>query len=316
MSASSKTIAKPALLKQFQVAAGTVPGRRHLGSGNLIAGNNNQDAYCLSFADDAIIAAVFDGCGSAQSSEVGARLAASLVPKAIRTLLAQGLAPATDQFWESATARILQSIRLITAVATQELMPVNLPIDSATEAGTFIRSHFLFTVLGVLITDSVTVIFSCGDGAYQINRELINLGPFEENAPPYPAYGLLAKNSARLTIRAVKKTNELDEVMLATDGIFDLINCEHRRIPGKTRQVGHLDRIWTVDPVFQDIESVIAAPHYAASLTGWLRQLNSEVVKLHDDASLDTHLIREPGLLPDDTTLVALRRTRKEADNG
>src|SRR4051794_26892607 len=67
----------------FEVAAGSVPGRDHLGRGNLLAGRNNQDAYAWSCSEAGLVAVVCDGCGGGRHSEVGAQLGARLLVTAL-----------------------------------------------------------------------------------------------------------------------------------------------------------------------------------------------------------------------------------------
>jgi len=57
---------------KFFVAAGTIIGREH-----VRLGKNNQDKVIVSVRDDSIVAVVTDGCGSGNSSEVGAALIAT-----------------------------------------------------------------------------------------------------------------------------------------------------------------------------------------------------------------------------------------------
>jgi len=70
----------------FQIAGGSVPGRRH-----RMAGRNNQDAFAWAARDGALVAVVSDGCGSGTHSEVGAQIGARLVVRAALRLTRAGL---------------------------------------------------------------------------------------------------------------------------------------------------------------------------------------------------------------------------------
>lgn len=279
----------------YQIAAGTVPGRRHVGSGNLLIGKNNQDAYGTATGIGALVACVFDGCSSAEHSEVGAKIAAAIVPeiilKAAHSVNYDRVELNKDSFWQSIKSEILRRI----GSCAIEMSPNNMLGD------TIVR-HFLFTTLGVLITRNFTLFFSIGDGVFLINGSIHTLGPFPDNAPPYLCYELIeALDRPAMKFALYEIDSAADDVLIATDGLTQLIDSQHRPIPGKTDRVGALSAVLANDRFFQDTP--------CESVTPWLRQINSEVVRLNFSGD-EPRLQRCYGLLNDDTTIVAIRKRR------
>jgi serine/threonine protein phosphatase PrpC len=67
----------------LKMATGTIPGRRHVGSGNLLVGKNNQDALGTAVSDECFVAVVCDGCSTGAYSEFGARFTAATLPQMV-----------------------------------------------------------------------------------------------------------------------------------------------------------------------------------------------------------------------------------------
>lgn len=135
-----------------------------------------------------------------------------------------------------------------------------------------------------------------------MNGRVGEVGPYPDNAPPYIAYSLMNEtagedNFLRFKVHELIDTAELETAMLATDGLKELLDKEFETVPGKRHIVGHVSQFWRDDRFFDDKNHELITP--------WLRQLNSEVVKLN---SVDMRIERHPGLLSDDTTVIALRR--------
>ena len=66
----------------FGIAGGTTIGSGHAKPGEF-GSVNNQDAFSMLHMPDAIIGVVCDGCSGGKHSEVGAKLAAEMLPKII-----------------------------------------------------------------------------------------------------------------------------------------------------------------------------------------------------------------------------------------
>ncbi|MFN0251941.1 MAG: protein phosphatase 2C domain-containing protein [Kofleriaceae bacterium] len=201
-------------------AAAAVSGARH-----VRLGRNGQDAAAMWIggavgAGSAAVGhigavVVCDGCGSGASSEVGARLGAQLVLAAIvRRLGAVLLDPASPEpldvasidresldgaFWGLVRSDVVRALDVIVRSMTDARSP-SVPAWVAREQ--IVHDHFLFTTIAAVMIDDVIAVWAIGDGAYAIDAGVRELGPFENNQPPYLGYDLLA-DAAHLDARRV-----------------------------------------------------------------------------------------------------------------
>lgn len=273
------------LLSQFEVAAGSVTGREH-----QRLGKNNQDAYSYELTDQRAIAIVCDGCGSGRYSEVGARLGAQLTVRAIAHMLDQGtsLSPWDDGFWRQVQQYLLEQLAILADLAGGYHPAA-------------IRDYWLFTLVGALVTPAETTLFALGDGVIALNGNVQPLGPFPQNQPPYLAYGLLADYlpeaaaAAQMRVLQQAPTDQVQSILLGSDGVMDLVQATHRALPGKAELVGDISQFWQQDRFFANPDMVRRR----------LALINREVVQPDWGGRC---LVRQAGLLPDDTTLVVLRR--------
>jgi len=74
-----------------------------------------------------------------------------------------------------------------------------------------------------------------------------------------------------------------------------LIQIADRPLPGKTELVGEVSQCWQNDRHFKNPDMVRRR----------LSLINKDITHLDPQTQ---HLVKHPGLLPDDTTLVAIRR--------
>ena len=272
------------LTDRFEVAGGSVRGRRH-----ALADANNQDAFCWSAGPDVLVAVVADGCGSGSSSETGAGIGARLMAEA----LSQAARPFADgepsAVLERASARVVRRLGVLARAMGGSLART-------------VHDHFLFTLAGAVIGPERGFAFLFGDGVVAVNGDVRTV-TFPENRPPYLGYRLLGPREETLapsqfTLVSAQSTAAIDSVLLGTDGVADLIESSKRPLPGSREPVGPLLQFWTEDRYFRN----------PFGIGRRLRQMNREVVR-RDVAGVR----REPGLLPDDTTLVVLRRRNGEA---
>lgn len=282
----------------FEIAAGGVLGADHAQSGR-----NSQDSYYILTRPDHIIAIACDGCSSGTDNEVGAKIGARLVAQSVsaqatsmisrvsQTSLSDVLTDAG--FWERIRQDVLAQLRVLALQMGGSLSEV-------------VERYFLFTVVGTLLTEHVSVFFALGDGVVFVNGTSHPLGPFPNNAPPYLGYGLVKTSqdfgAAGLSFKVVRalSTQYLQSFLIGTDGAEHLIVAEERTLPGKSDPVGPISKFWETDRFFQN-------PTWAS------RQLvlaNREVVRPDWENRI---LGWEHGLLPDDTTVVFGRRRREEA---
>lgn len=260
----------------FEIAGGSFTGRAH-----VAAGRNNQDAFAWEVNESGLVAVVCDGCGAASHSEVGAQLGARLVTGACARLLASDLTP--DDLLETVRREVVEQLRFIATGMTSGASD-----DRAGFART-VLDYFLFTVVGVVATTREVTTFALGDGLVTLNGERRQLGPFADNEPPYLGYALLMRSGSERSfdVHRPVPVEETRSLLLATDGAIDLEALADRAVHGGEDPVGPLSQFWTDDRFFANRDMV-------------RRRL--AVVS------------RGPRgvLLPDDTTLVAVRRKPEE----
>ena len=251
------------LSDRFECVSGSMIGRNH-----VLAGKNNQDAFRVVRQEQYIIAVVCDGCGSGKHSEVGAKLGARMVIDAIADLLNYDLAISDREFWKAVQTNLLQKLKDFVAISNGDME--------------FVNDYLLFTIVGVLITSSETVTFSIGDGTIAVNGKLNQIPAYPDNAPPYLAYGLYHPDAVSFEIRDRLPTSEVESILIATDGIDDLIAVEAIR------------QFWQEDRYFKNPDA----------LRRKLAMLNREETKPDWQRR---ELVKRSGALSDDTTIVVLR---------
>lgn len=266
----------------FEIAGGSVPGHAH-----AAAGRNNQDAFCWASNADGLVAVVCDGCGSGARSEVGAQLGSRLLVRAATRLLGSSLAVA--DLLEQVRQDVLAHLRLLAREMSVESSVTAGP-GSAPGFSRTVADHFLFTIVGVLITARGSTTFSLGDGLVVINGERTQLGPFPNNEPPYLGYALLSGAPERgagwgrsFTVHRSMPAREVQSLVLGTDGALELEAVAERLIQGRDEPVGPLSQFWSDDRVFKNADMV-----------------RRRLAVLNRGTPV--------GLLSDDTTLVVVRR--------
>jgi hypothetical protein len=281
----------------FEFASGTMPGRSHVGRNGLLFGQNNQDGSTILTYPDNIIAVVTDGCGSQSQSEVGARLGARMLAAAVSARLRQtkGSAQVSDpRFWERVRLDLLARLRVLALELAGD--------RSLTDT---IAEYFLFTAIVTVITPTETVVAGIGDGLVCLNGEEYELGPYPGNKPPYLAYGLVetefdqTPEVLKFDLVITVPTDEVQSLLIGTDGAIHLRDAAQRYLPGRNDLVGDLSKVWQEDRFFRNRDNI----------RRWLALANSSVTFRSPHGG---DIVTEEGLLPDDTTLVVLRRKRKE----
>lgn len=278
----------------FEVAGGSITGREH-----IRIGKNNQDAYFSTCNEQAAIAVVCDGCGSGKHSEVGAKIGARLVVNTIAERIQSEMESQNGldgKFWEC--------LKLDLLAAMQHVLKMLGGSNSGDSQGDVFRGdatqqlvndYLLFTIVGVLITPTETMTFSIGDGAIVVNGKIEQIGPFPDNAPPYLAYGLYRPDLIHFHIHDRTPTEAIESVLIGTDGVMDLISATGMNLPGKQELVGQISQFWQTDRYFSNPEAV----HRRLSL------INRDTSQVDGQTQ---QLVKQSGLLPDDTTLVVVRR--------
>ncbi|MEK7648680.1 MAG: protein phosphatase 2C domain-containing protein [Patescibacteria group bacterium] len=282
----------------FTFAHASVTGRDHIRSGK-----NNHDGFCVIHQHNATIAVVTDGCGSGSQHEnttnhneigavLGARLVCSEVLRALNNYApeSQHLLFDHQNHWEwreGIPGRVC--VKLSALITSMEVE----------DRAIFVQDHLLFTIVGVLMTATHAAFFSLGDGAMVINGEHLPLEIAEANSPPYLAYRLvktsLPPQSLILTVNRVIATNDLHHFLLATDGIAHLQRHESDMLPGTDSPIGPVSQFWTEERYVMNRDA----------LRRRLSAIATDVVRMNN---LGTAIARNPGLLPDDTTVILGKR--------
>ncbi|WP_437602138.1 protein phosphatase 2C domain-containing protein [Sorangium sp. So ce590] len=267
----------------FEIAGGTVTGTDH-----LAVGRPNQDAYAFRVEGGCLAAVVCDGCGSGARSEVGAALGARLVTEQVLGALRRGADVASPETWEEVRLGTLAPLRAMAGGMGGSLAEV-------------VSTYFLFTAVGLAVSGDTACAFSLGDGLIALGDELLRLGPFPRNEPPYLAYGLLDRppggEAPRFTVHRAFPSSALRTALLGTDGALDLLESSSRQLPGGGGEVGPLSRFWEDDRTFGNPDAVRRR----------LALINRTVTR---PVWKEERMEREGGLLRDDTTLVVVRRAR------
>lgn len=282
----------------FGFAGGSVVGRSH-----RLAGKNNQDACCCLCEKEWTIAVVCDGCSSGEHSEVGAQIGARLIAQMLAGAIRRELHRGKPE--DSSHGDMEALLEHVRRSVLMRLLPLAKSMGGS--LSWTINNYFLFTVVGALLTPSGGIFFSLGDGVIVVNEEVIVLGPFPANAPPYLGYGLLEGNrtgqpdSLCFQVNRVLALRELRSFLIGTDGVQDLMKAASRPLPGKVESVGSLKQFWRDEHYFLNPDMV------RRRLAG----INRDVA-----TCVDGSMRKEAGLLTDDTTLIVGRRRITEEKGG
>lgn len=270
---------------QWEVAGGSVTGREH-----LRVGKNNQDAWYWQTSGDSTIAVVCDGCSSGMHSEVGATFGVRLVTAAIaQALRAEDISQ--PGFWQIVYQEVLQQLSKLVFILNDHSLQT-------------IYDYWLFTIVGAVITPAVTTLFTIGDGVLLLNGEVVPVPTFSGNAPPYLAYGLLKSSpmpaeALQFNVHHCLPTDGVQSLLIGTDGVKDLMTVADQPLPGKRELVGQIEQFWQNDRY----------SHNPDQIRRRLSLMNREVIQ---PDWKQQQLNRFAGLLPDDTTLIVIRRKLEE----
>jgi len=274
----------------FEIARASIPGTRH-----LRLGRNNQDFSHVLRTEDALIAVVSDGCGSTSYSEVGSRLLATLCCQQLAKALMQSKGVSGEKlftsewWWEEIRQEVLARIRLLAQEMGESWREI-------------LKEYFLATLVGCVIREDTSCIFACGDGYYALNGDLHSLGPFPGNKPPYLTYGITGSeitdtDPSLLSLQRQKifPTVSLQSLLIGTDGVGDLLSLADQPFPAQEKLIGGIEQFWSEETYFTN-------PSWMQNV---LMTINTEKKRVDWNTR---NIQRFPGLLPDDTTLVTIKR--------
>jgi hypothetical protein len=271
-------------MKEFLVTGGSVPGTEHTRPGQP-SWTNNHDAYQIRrIGEDVLIGVVCDGCGSAPHSEVGAKIGAEMIVREFEAVHGDVSKESFANILISISFKVTSSLNAIAHHMSDRPAAV-------------LVNYFLFTIMGFMVTREHTYVFSCGDGVYAVNGVVTVIPEYARNAPPYLTYACetlaMHEYTTCIELRECIPTNELRSLLIGSDGCKDLIVAEKNTVPGRDEPVGS---------ILQFIDSGT----YSVNPDAVRRRL-----ALMNREHVIDGMIRK-GLLPDDTTLIALRRKEGE----
>lgn len=265
----------------YEIANGSVTGTDH-----VHADRGNQDARCVRQTPEFTVAVVADGCSDGAHSEVGAHVGARIAAEAIgfntfmRPDIRKGLS------WDAVHRDVARAISSLLDDMGGE--------DSEPETRrALINEFFLFTLVAIVVTPTLTEVATFGDGFASINGTALPTAKYDKNMPPYIAYGLtkssIAADMLRWNVIAVIPTEYVDTFAIGTDGVDDLVANEQAIVPGRVTEI--------VGPLSQFHED-----RYYRNADMMRRRL--AIINGGVGANA-----QRGGLLHDDTTLVVGRRS-------
>jgi serine/threonine protein phosphatase PrpC len=245
-------------MAEFTVRSGSVVGSEH-----LLRAANNQDKYRYSQfvvgGRPYAVGVVCDGCSEGQHSEVGAALLAEFLTRRAEKLLHDGfqVAEVPDLLYHWA----LQFLKSLSGwlIGTDY---------NQNELTSLAKDYLLATVVGFIVGDEHTVIFSAGDGLILVNGHASVLN--QDNRPAYLAYDIL--NPAHLTENRVRTsfetqiyaTSAIERLAIWTDGFDPALAHELAELSSHPRALQRKLNVWANQKRFHD------------DTTGILLEVNSE----------------------------------------
>ncbi|HMO17843.1 MAG TPA: protein phosphatase 2C domain-containing protein [Oligoflexia bacterium] len=304
----------------FKVKGTSVPGTAHLGQGPVLIGKNNQDAFIIQEGREGgnpLICLVSDGVSSACDAEVGSKLAVRLYHRTIQrefrrahavlnAAVQQGLKIETDPLPGAFWARVDNN-----ALAPLSSLMMALGPDDESFRQT-LRELFIFTVIGILHTEEYgSWVFGPkgSDGVYAVNEDIVVLEPQTGNKPISPCYRFVPNefqdqpDLMETVVHRYIPPGKLENFLIGTDGMVHYMSAIGKKMPGRNELVLELSKLWVDDEFFRD-----------DSLHLYFRQMNTQSCRLirptteEEQQGKKAKLLREPGLLMDDTTLVIGKR--------
>ncbi len=268
----------------FELAGGGTLGRDH-----RLGFRNYQDAYIIQRYENCTIAIVTDGCSSGSEpgsshNEVGARLGALILASVLYGEVCRVETHTWDPglSWSNVTWQTELKLSRVIGMLGPDIKKN-------------IQDYFLFSLNGALLTADTAYFFSLGDGIIFVNGKVYEAGP-RNNTPPYLAYRLVnaegfVAEDLEIQVLETLPLAALDNFLIGCDGLLDLMKANGKKLPGLDSTFPGIERFWEEDRFFSGNPDIVSRQ---------LRLISRDWPKQHPEA----------GLLPDDTTLVAGRRSR------
>lgn len=157
-----------------------------LGHSHAYRGVNCQDAAVIAATPRAVVGVGCDGCGEGEHSEMGAlALSNYAVRETLMYLDCYDNQALTSRDWVILMEQLFHTIVGYIKAAVVTSGPGRSPVEVAE----FIKHYWLATIMGVIVLEDNCVIFSCGDGVYAFDDEIVSID--QDNRPNYIAYNAL-----------------------------------------------------------------------------------------------------------------------------
>lgn len=263
-------------MKYLRITGGSTIGFEHLRR-NI----RNQDSYHWVMRDGLAIVVVTDGCSGYPDfdlkSEVGAIIGDELVTAVVQEIYESSEFDISQQeFWNEVSAEILFRLTTIAMLMGRDIDEV-------------LHKYFLFTIVVGVVTDTVSVFASIGDGYWGVNGEVFEIAPLNAQTPGYLADG----DPVFFTIQMVLPTAQLQTFFLGSDGLTDFIKNQESLVPGRKVPVGPLSQFWEYR-IYQT---------NPLAIENHLRNVGKHVEQVQWKQNPIT-VAKFPSLLSDDTTIV------------
>lgn len=266
------------MLKLFETAFGSATGGKH----RTPVLTFNQDSCAVHCTEQLLTLVTSDGISEASHSHLGSGLLVRWVTKLLHTYTDEELIdPAT---WKAIANQIAEQIKIVAGWDYEGLQDAVLKVWAAT--------------LGIAVLGAnYTILAAFGNPRIYVNDKLyvFNDANVQLNQPASVAY-LVAESTLPDTELEFKivvlSTDDVQSVVVATDGIDDAFEAEGKRIAGgEGARVEPASYFWTNDEFFVNPDALTA---YLNSLARSLRTPGDMILG---------------GKLRDDTTVAAARRT-------
>lgn len=206
---------------KYRVLGGSAIGGSHLNTAT-----NGQDAFSVRQSPDSLVIAVADGCGSHPHSGVGAQLMVHICTNYFAQAVRRGQ-DLTD-------IRVRRNIRKRLSGRINELANEMAGDDAAAPV---INEHFLFTLIVMVMTETLTYFMRIGDGMYGYNDKTVELEPTKGNRPVYLAYDITSSpmtdaEPALLEFELLETvpTAEITTFWIGTDGMQEIFDAASRGV--------------------------------------------------------------------------------------
>lgn len=217
------------LTREFGVAVGSVIGREHV---RLL--RSAQDGAGAFTSPSLLAVAVTDGCSQGCASEVGAKLGAAwLVARA-------------PGYWKAARGSAELFARAVGAGLTAYLERIARGLSpTGIVEPKVVQDFLLFGFLLAMVDPLKSAVVGLGDGAYSVNGRWVAIDPGPDNAPWYPAYGMLDRRAlvserrrSEVRVHFDGETTDVRSIVVATDGVLELRERAHEPLRDGTPQDG------------------------------------------------------------------------------